>query len=282
MQWINDLIRQRQSWKISIAEDMKDNEWLTRPSSDGGAGFTAQWGAEFVSTVRNAIIDSNDDSRDIQSVAGVVAQKYNNNALQRVIFTESHDADSNGAQRVPEMIWPGHADSWFSKKRSTLGAAVVMTAQGIPMIFMGQEFLSPGWFDANRELDWSNSTLFKGITQLYRDLIRLRRNWFNNTRGLRGQSVNVFHVNNIDKVIGFHRWDQGGPGDDVVVVLNFGNRKYANYSLGFPRLGRWRVRFNSDWVGYDQSFENTFSYDPETGSRLMDGMPTSAEVGLGS
>ena len=281
MQWINDLIRQRQSWKISIAEDMKDNEWLTRPSSDGGAGFTAQWGAEFVSTVRNAIIDSNDDSRDMQSVAGVVAQKYNNNALQRVIFTESHDADSNGAQRVPEMIWPGHADSWFSKKRSTLGAAVVMTAQGIPMIFMGQEFLSPGWFDANRELDWSNSTLFKGITQLYRDLIRLRRNWFNNTRGLRGQSVNVFHVNNIDKVIGFHRWDQGGPGDDVVVVLNFGNRKYANYSLGFPRLGRWRVRFNSDWVGYDQSFENTFSYDPETGSRLMDGMPTSAEVGLG-
>jgi len=56
-----------------------------------------------------------------------------------VIFAESHDADSNGAQRVPEMIWPGKAESWYAKKRSTLGAAVVLTAPGIPMLFMGQE-----------------------------------------------------------------------------------------------------------------------------------------------
>jgi 1,4-alpha-glucan branching enzyme len=281
MQWINDLIRQQQPWKISIAEDMKDNEWLTRPSSEQGAGFTAQWGASFVSTIRKAIIETNDDTRDMQAVASVISQKYNNNILQRVIFTESHDADSNGAQRVPEMIWPGKADSWFSKKRSTLGAAVVLTAPGIPMLFMGQEFLSWGWFDDDKELDWSNSTSFGGITQLYRDLIHLRRNWFNNTRGLRGQNVNVFHINNTDKVIGFHRWDQGGSGDDVVVVLNFGNRRYETYSLGFPRSGRWRVRFNSDWSGYDQSFENSFSYDSETGSSSMDGMPASANVGIG-
>jgi 1,4-alpha-glucan branching enzyme len=179
------------------------------------------------------------------------------------------------------MIWPGHADSWFSKKRSTLGAAIVMTAPGIPMIFMGQEFLSAGWFDDDKELDWTNSTAYKGIIQLYRDLIHLRRNWFNNTRGLRGQSVNVFHVNNRDKVIGFHRWDQGGPGDDVVVVLNFANRAYQSYSLGLPRYGRWRVRFNSDWAGYDGSFQNCFSYDTETGSSAMDGMPASANIGLG-
>ena len=283
MQWINNQIQQRQPWKISIAEDMKDNEWLTKSASDQGAGFTSQWGASFVSTIRNAIIDSDDRDRDMLSVASVISQRYNGNALQRVIFTESHDADSNGAQRVPEMIWPGKADSWYSKKRSTLGAAIVMAAPGIPMIFMGQEFaqLLAGLI-LNTELDWSLAAKFKGISLLYQDLIRLRRNWFDNTRGLRGQNVNVFHVNNADKVIGLHRWDSGGASDDVVIVLNFADQLYSSYSLGFPRAGRWRVRFDSDWNGYDASFNNCLSYDTETASLGMDGTPVSANVGIGA
>ena len=281
MQWINSLIKQRQPWKISIAEDMKDNEWITKDVGALGAGFDAQWGAGFVSTVRNAIIATTDGARDMDAVGAIIAQNFNNNAFERVIFTESHDADSNGAQRVPEMIWPGNATSWFSKKRSTLGAAVVMTAPGIPMIFMGQEFLAQGWFNDNAPLDWSNATTFAGITQLYRDLIRLRRNWFNNTRGLCGQNVHVHHINNTDKVVAFHRWDQGGSGDDVIVVLNFGHQGYTSYAIGFPRGGRWRVRLNSDWAGYDADFRNWFSDDTEAHGPAADGMPVSGAVGLG-
>ena len=281
MQWINSLIEQRQPWKISIAEDMKENEWITKDVGSSGAGFDAQWGAQFVNTIRSAIIGPDDATRDMNAVATVIAQKYNNNTFERVIFTESHDADSNGAQRVPEMIWPGNATSWFSKKRSTLGAAVVMTAPGIPMIFMGQEFLSWGWFDDDAPLDWSNEARFPGITQLYRDLIHLRRNWFNNTRGLRGQNIHVHHVNNTDKVIAFHRWDQGGRGDDVMVILNFGNRGFANYSLGFPQRGRWRVRFNSDWNGYDSNFGNWQTYDTQANEPGMDSMPVSGAIGIG-
>jgi len=122
------------------------------------------------------------------------------------------------------------------------------------MIFMGQEFLEWGaWTDA-RQLDWSKATRFAGIRDLYRDLIRLRRNWFDTTRGLRGQSINVHHVNQGGSVLAFHRWDRGGPRDDVVVLLNFGNRAYDEYRIGLPRSGRWRVRFNSDWRGYSSVF----------------------------
>jgi 1,4-alpha-glucan branching enzyme len=91
-------------------------------------------------------------------------------------------------------------------------------------------------------LDWAKLASYSGIHGLYRDLIRLRRNWFNQTRGLRGQNVNVHHINNIDKVIAFHRWENGGPGDDVVVVANFGYRDCDSYTIGFPRAGWWRVR----------------------------------------
>jgi 1,4-alpha-glucan branching enzyme len=281
MQWINSLIAQRQPWKISIAEDMKDNEWITKTVGAGGAGFSSQWGSRFVYTVRDAIIGPDDSARDMYSVSNVIAQYYNNDAFQRVIFTESHDADANGAQRVPEMISPGKADSWYAKKRSILGAAVVLTAPGIPMLFMGQEFLSWGYFDPHQPLDWSHARTFSGILQLYRDLIHLRRNWFNDTRGLRGQNTNVHHHNDTDKVIAFHRWDQGGNGDDVIVVLNFGNRGYQNYTIGFPRSGHWQVRFNSDWNGYDASFGNWFSYGTDANGPPQDFMPTSGNVGLG-
>ncbi len=94
----------RQPWKISIAEDMKDNEWITKTPGEGGAGFNAQWGPTFVSQIRNALIPADDADRDMNAVAGIVAQTYNADAFERVIFTESHDADSNGAQRLPEMI----------------------------------------------------------------------------------------------------------------------------------------------------------------------------------
>jgi 1,4-alpha-glucan branching enzyme len=281
LQWINNEIRARQPWKLSIAEDMQQNPWLTKDTGAGGAGFSSQWDAGFVHPIRQAIITGDDGARDMYLVQRAIEQRYNTDAFERVVYTESHDEDANGHQRVPEEIWPGKADSYFSKKRSTLGAVLVFTSPGIPMIFQGQEFLQYGWFDDGKELDWSLTASQNGILNLYRDLIHLRRNWFNNTRGLRGQNLKVHHVNNSDKVIAFHRWDQGGGGDDVVVVLSMANRAYDNYVIGFPRQGLWRVRLNSDWSGYSPDFGNHLSLDTWSDGGPQDGMPFHASVGLG-
>ena len=58
-------------------------------------------------------------------------------AFKRVIYTESHDEVANGSSRVPEEIWPGYADSWPSRKRAALGAALVLTAPGHPHALPG-------------------------------------------------------------------------------------------------------------------------------------------------
>src|SRR5262249_36591610 len=145
----------------------------------------------------------------------------------------------------------------------------------------GQEFLEDEYFRDSAPLDWGKLKSYPGINALYRDLIRLRRNWFNQTRGLQGQHINVHHVNNADKVIAFHRWENGGPGDDVMVVANFANRSYGSYALGFPREGNWRVRFNSDWHGYSADFGNQLGYDIFAGDGSRDGMPYEANVGIG-
>src|SRR5438874_6262689 len=251
---------------------MQDNEWITKNVGAGGAGFGAQWGAGFMHTTRNAVILGDDAWRRMYPLRDVIAQRYNADAFQRVVYTESHDevAQAAGQARVPELIWPGSADSFFSQKRSTLGAALVFTAPGIPMLFMGQEFLEWGaWSDA-RELDWSKAARFSGIQNLYRDLIRLRRNWFDNTRGFRGHQINVHHVNDGDKLIAFHRWDRGGPRDDVVVILNFANRAYPAYRIGLPRGGLWRGPFTSRLPGYsgaspDQPSDDSWAVPGSTG-----------------
>lgn len=281
MQWINNEKDRRQPWKLSIAEDLQRNDWITKDTAAGGAGFDAQWDAAFVHPVRRAITTLGDDDRDLHAVRDAIQFRYNANALERVIYTESHDEVANGKARVPEEIWRGNASSWFSQKRSTLGAALVFTTPGIPMIFQGQEFLEDRWFDDRVELDWNKARLNAGIRTLYRDLIRLRRNWFDNTRGLRGQHVNVHHLNNTDKVLAFHRWDGGGAGDDVLVVANFANRQYESYNLGFPREGMWRVRFNSDWRGYSPGFGDAPGYDTAAGAGSVDNMPCNANVGIG-
>jgi 1,4-alpha-glucan branching enzyme len=282
MQWINDEIRASQPWKITIAEDLQNNEWITKETGAGGAGFGSQWDAGFVHPVRRAIIGGNDADRDLLAVRDALCNGYNGSAFQRVVYTESHDEVANGNQRVPEEIWPGNAGSWYSRKRSTLGAALVFTAPGVPMLFQGQEFLEDGFFRDTVPIDWTRLNDYSGINLLYRDLIRLRRNWFNQTRGLKGQHINVHHVNNTDKLLAYHRWENGGAGDDVIVIANFSHVGYQNYRIGFPRGGFWRVRFNSDWQGYSGDYSNQLGYDTEATSDACDQMPFGANVGIGA
>lgn len=280
MQRVTAATATRQPWKLHIAEDLRDNPWLTHPVADGGAGFSTQWDGSFVHPVRQAMIAPADAERSMAGLAAAIAGP-GGDALRRLIYTESHDEVANGRSRLPEEIWPGNASSWASRKRSTLGAALVLTSPGIPMLFQGQEILEDAWFHDQDPVDWTKLETFAGIHRLYRDLIRLRRNWHDTTRGLVGHHVNVHHVNDADKLLAFHRFEHGGPRDDVVVVVNASHRSFAHYRIGMPRAGRWRVRLNSDWAGYGPDFGDQPSFDTTAGAPGMDGMPAAASLGIG-
>ncbi|WP_164012920.1 alpha-amylase family glycosyl hydrolase [Pyxidicoccus trucidator] len=282
---VNREINQNQAWKISIAEDFGAGDAITNDATsdlDGGGGFDAQWAGEFVHPIRSAVIAGNDSARDMNAVKNAITQSFSGRHTARIIYSESHDEVANGHARVPEEIWPGQAGSWAAKKRSTLAAGIVMTSPGIPMIFQGQEFLEDGYFQDTDPLDWyKNDVTYSGIRTLYRDLIRLRRNWFNNTRGLRGKHVNVYHTNHTNKVIAYHRWENGGPGDDVVIVANFSGTYFDSYNVAFPRSGLWYARFNSDWNGYSSNFGNTATLDTNANGGAKDGLPNSGNIKLG-
>ncbi len=261
MQSINDDIRERFPGRITIAEDLHNNAEVTAPTGEGGAGFGAQWDAAFVLPVRAALEAHDDAERSMAAVAAAIGHAYNDDSFRRVIYTESHDEVANGRARLPHEIAPGDPAHWAAHKRSTLGAGLMLTAPGIPMLFQGQEFLEGGWFRDTVPLDWDRTEEFHGILRLYRGLIRLRLNREGTTRGLAGHGLGVLHLDDEAKVIAFHRWDSGGAGDDVVVVANLGHQAHENYRISFPREGFWRLRLNSDWRGYSDEFGDFASTD---------------------
>ena len=281
MRAINQEINDKMPGKISIAEDLQQSDAITRDVGSGGAGFDAQWDAAFVHPIRAALIASDDEARYLDSVAQAIQHRYNIDSFERVIYTESHDEVANGQERLPTEIFPDDAEGWAAQKRSALGAVLVLTSPGIPMLFQGQELLSGGWFRDTDPIEWSRAEAHGGFRNLFRDLIRLRRDFDSTTLGLTGQHTDVFHANHAAKVLAFRRWNEGGPGDETVVVVNLRNTSYDAYRIGLPAEGRWRVRFNSDWEGYSDVFGDFAAYDVEASLEGQDGLPASGEVGLG-
>ncbi|HEX7259441.1 MAG TPA: alpha-amylase family glycosyl hydrolase [Candidatus Saccharimonadia bacterium] len=261
LQELNTTAFEVKSEAMMIGEDIASNAWVTKPVGEGGAGFMAQWETSFPSILRNALNPDHDSDRHLQPIQDVLSKNYNGDIFQRVIYSESHDAAANGHQRLNEEISPGAADNLFARRRSALAAALVLTAPGIPMFFQGQEFMETGWFNHWKSLDWEKTEKFQGILQLYKDLIALRRNHDQRTSGLMGRGFDTQHFDEQSKVLAFHRWDQGGPRDDVIIAINFSNQQQDNYEIKFPQKGLWKVRFNSDWQGYSADFGNTTTPD---------------------
>ncbi|MDX1754046.1 MAG: alpha-amylase family glycosyl hydrolase [Salinimicrobium sediminis] len=254
MRDINTEIRNKHPKVITIAEDLKGQHLITNRIEDGGIGYGAQWDLHFVHPIREALINPEDDARDLEAIANALTYRYGEDAFSRVIYTESHDEVANGKARVPEEIHPGNAESAFAKKRSLIGLVLVMTAPGIPMIFQGQEFLEDEYFKDHEGLDWGKFENMKGITRLAADLVKLRTGEFGATEGLRGQETEVLHLNQETKILAYKRTNLGENEQPVLVIINFGNKDYENYGIGIEPDTDWQLRFNSAWKGYDEDF----------------------------
>lgn len=275
-----DTIHANQPGKIQIAEDLKGSASVTAPTSSG-LGFDSQWDPKFYWPVANTILASDDTKRDITQVTAALTAIDGSDPTRRVVFSESHDSVANGRHRLPQMIDAQTPGSLKARKLSTLAASLVLTSPGVPMILQAQEMLASGSFSDKEVIDWSTETTNAPILQMYTDLIAMRRNLAGTTAGLMGAGIDVFHTNATARVFAFHRFDRGGPGDDVIVLVNMSAKAYPSYSLGFPRAGTWNVRFNGDSHRYGADFSGTIVNAVTAVGTPRDGQPYSATVGVG-
>lgn len=240
---------------LIVAEDSSVNDAMTLPINKGGIGFDAQWGLAFPHAIRSLLHLEKDPYGN--TLAGELNHTYNNDAFQKVIFSDSHDTAANGSVRLNEAATPGNAGSVFARQYGLLANAVMLTAPGIPMLLQGGEFMQEGAFNDWQMLEWDRTTKFAGIVLAHQHLINLRLNRYGNTIGLIGQNVNVFHDDETGSVLGYHRWHEGGPFDDVIVVVNASDQRFTDYEMTLPIAGEWHVRFNSSWKGYSTDFNET-------------------------
>ena len=195
-------------WHDTFHDQMKANlrEGQFEGSSYGNMGITAQ-----------AIHYAGDGFADESEV---------------VNYTESHDE-----QRI---IWEAQTnpaiDYDSAVKKSKLGAAILFTSTGTPMLYHGQEFGE----DTERTIDpnplhWEHleEPVGSALFQHYSRLIWLRRNYPSLTSG------NLFTAlqDNTNHTIAFWRWTDATT-DSVVVAANFDPSAKA-VSVAFPVTGTW-------------------------------------------
>lgn len=138
-------------------------------------------------------------------------------------------------------------------RRRKLGTVLVMTAMGVPLIWMGEELgeykyksLEPA------KVDWSllNNDSNRSLFDYYKGLIYLRKT----NPALHTENIEFFHENPESKVLAYTRWNE--EGSRVVVVANFSDQFLAGYTIpDFPADGTWH-----EWTG---------NYTVESGDRQL-------------
>ena len=278
MREINAELREKHPRTITIAEDLKGHEFVTDPIESGGIGYGSQWDMNFVHPVREVLVDTHDESRDLQKIVDALEYRYSGDAFKRVVYTESHDEVANGKARVPEEIQPGDAESGFAKKRALLGIVLTLTAPGIPMLFQGQEFIEDEYFQDTEQLDWKKQKRHKGISRMVGELIKLRTGASDGGNGLRTQHLSIVHFNPETKVLAYERGE--GESSPVLVVLNFSGEDRDDYGIGVEEESHWKLRINSVAKEYDKEFSEIEVVDPKTVEEPTDERPFTGNIDI--
>ncbi len=255
MQRFNDFIDRRAVDKIAIAEQLPNDDWVTRPTSLGGAGFDSQWHDRFVDDLRQEIFDAAFGDPEMWKIRDMLAGGGPYLSKTKVSnYLELHDElwpESGGQRMVKSIDTSFPHDDLYAKGRTKLGEGVVMLSPGIPLIHQGTEWLEDEPFGGgnsrgDRRIDWSKKTTYAKIFRYYRDLIGLRRGLC----VMRADAPHqVFHLNESGNVIGWQRGDDGGT--IVAVIANFSNTNYTGYRIDMPAGGSWHELLNSQATEYD-------------------------------
>jgi 1,4-alpha-glucan branching enzyme len=237
------------------------NPWVTAPVAQGGAGFDTTLTDGLRLALREVIAEaSRPDARPLPMarLGRSLRTPGFSPAWRCVQGPENHDLVYEGREmRIARLGQPEDPRSWYARSRARVATGLLLTMPGIPMLFMGQEFLEDKpWsddldFHAHLLLYWAG--LEQGDKQMLdhlrfvRELLALRRR----QPGLRGDGFNLIHTHDAHRVLAFQRWVEG-EGHDVLVVVHLSTFHRFDYRIGFPAGGAWAEVFNSDvyeqWV----------------------------------
>jgi 1,4-alpha-glucan branching enzyme len=215
----------------NIAEHIPDTSKVVEPAGP----LDACWHESFRYFLVPHLVGEMFDLENLKTVLDPKRQGYGS-ATNVINYIATHDRE----RLLRELGNSGIFDE-AAFRRVKLGIVLLLTAMGIPMMWMGEEFGEHKRKSENvtqpKKIAWPllekapNRELFR----YYQKLIALRQQ----NPALRSDNIEFFHENHDSKVIAYVRWND--EGSRVVVIANFSDRFLAGYTIPhFPEpAGIW-------------------------------------------
>lgn len=244
MDWIAKQAKKNTAPKpfYNIAEHIPDTSKVTTPEGP----LDACWHESFCYFMISHIGGEKFEPQKLKEVLDPRKQGYKS-SVNVVNYLSTHDHE----HLLRELGNRGIFDK-DAFRRAKLAAALLLTAMGIPMLWMGEEFgeqkRKSKTVTQPKKIAWpllekeQNHDLF----EYYKKLIALRKQ----NSALQSDNIEFFHENLEEKVLGYIRFDQ--EDSRVVVIANFSEQNKSGYHIpDFPCAGTWH-----EWTG---------NYDVEAG-----------------
>ncbi|MEP7285844.1 MAG: alpha-amylase family glycosyl hydrolase [Chloroflexota bacterium] len=244
----------------TIAENIPQDPSIAGPNGP----LDAAWHEDFMQQVNTTVLGVENNGYEpfnLEALAAILDPHTDgfSGAFNVVNYLDNHDHN--------RIMWDlGAIAKTFDGsafRRAKLGAAILMTAPGVPMIWMGEEFgfARPKSMEWER-LDW---TLFDNeanadLMRYYSGLIKLRTS----TAALQGESgYEAIYKNEERCILAYKRWDNNGG--IVVVVVNV----QGDYEGGIEI---------PNWPGDGKWHEYIYNYDVEVQGGTMTDTLSESEV----
>lgn len=252
---------------LQLAEYWGLNPFVVRQASEGGAGFDTTLSDTLRIALRDVLREASFPGTHSLPMRQLAMSLWPHDFIDAWRFVqgpENHDIvlrDPDTPQgrepRISKLADPSNPRSWYARSRSRVAMGLTLTSPGIPMMFMGQEFLEDKqWSDdlghrPELRLFWPG---LEGADPAMRDFLRFTRELIQirwRLPALRSNGFKLIDSHDANRFLAFHRWVPG-VGEDVVVVVSLADQTRYGYGVGFPLGGRWLEAFNSDvyehWV----------------------------------
>jgi 1,4-alpha-glucan branching enzyme len=230
-----------------IGECIPEDPDLTRNS-----GLSAVWHTRSRIALETLLRERDEQPYRWEDFEGTVrsfdpsTQGYNDASFM-VNYLECHDDIRIIRSLRDEIGFPND----LSHRKSALGATVLMTLPGEPMLWQGQE-----WGEATvrqqkeNKIHWDLLGTDEGrcLRQHYADVCRLRRE----RTSIRTPNFAFKLIDPAQRVVVYHRWL--GEADHVVVAASFSAEK-RKIRIPFPQHGHWRERFTRQLLNLTEDLD---------------------------
>ena len=231
LHWITQEAKQAAGSKpfYNIGEHVPEKPDIVAPNGP----MDSCWHDSFCHTLSSHLLGETFDLKQLQQVLDAKQQGYPEGAAKVVNYLSNHDQPRLLASLGEHSILDEAAF-----KRAKLGAVLLVTAVGTPLIWMGEEFNEFTELTLEKSENLTRSRLEndsnQGLFEFYKGLISIRKQ----NPALHTSNIQFFHENPEQKIFAYVRWNE--QGSRIVVIANLSDQFLANYVVPqFPDNGRW-------------------------------------------